>query len=689
MQRCAMSPSTRALFVAPCSLLVSVYFRTVLLSSSELVVELLREKDQNAAASSSSRLFYYAHAARAEFSYDPNAPLSPDEISCTSRLGSFVLGSTSTEDNLMDEEYRACRQHLLTAHWRTNHFPGSGYEYQSGDCAFWGQIALPDRHFHNTLSFDLLSRFRLDRALRKLPPSGAPSPLDQDDKNAANAPSQTKLLSVSAEPPFYGLPEAVRTMVYIGAFKNGTDGVHFARLDPDLEVHFFEPSMGFFQHLVHHVLGLAERPEQDTTSTSCGSAEEALAGGTTSSPKCSPRTADETVEIMDSTSTNSEDVVPPLKNPKRLFFHNYGVGPTTELLRLAVSGDGSSVVGEEKRTGEEEENQNSDRTNSPPGSPAGTEQDENSATAARRKAARAEAASRTASTTESIVVRSVTETFQTIERVTDTPLKQMFLLHLNCEGCEYDVLPSLNFATLAALPHIQFATHIVSSVQGDASESPAVVPVARRISRSMAGYCRVHERLELTHRRVMGLPFVWERWERRCHWHNLDVAHPPTTNGGRILKIPVPVVTGRSSQKDNIVVLDKTDEFDQNLRDENPGSEPFARGVLVMSYVYEAFVATCGMTVCAMKTANEQEGDETSEDHVVGFAFREALEEGDSRRCYAIIASSASSSPSSATPTESTSSTHGLLDYTHTFLYSEAEVEVASSLTNAMKISAP
>ena len=73
------------------------------------------------------------------------------------------------------------------------------------------------------------------------------------------------------------------------------------------------------------------------------------------------------------------------------------------------------------------------------------------------------------------------------------------LLHMNCEGCEYDVLLSILDRPFweRQFGVVQFATH-----NYPAAGLGSILP----------RYCAIRQTLAATHRREWGLPFVWERW---------------------------------------------------------------------------------------------------------------------------------------------------------------------------------
>lgn len=87
------------------------------------------------------------------------------------------------------------------------------------------------------------------------------------------------------------------------------------------------------------------------------------------------------------------------------------------------------------------------------------------------------------------------------------------LLHMNCEGCEYDVIDALDGTMqLGDIAHIQLASHLLEHV--DFLQKPTIRRLGDAIHASAVRYCRMHRQLSKTHKRVWGLPWVWERWSR-------------------------------------------------------------------------------------------------------------------------------------------------------------------------------
>ena len=73
------------------------------------------------------------------------------------------------------------------------------------------------------------------------------------------------------------------------------------------------------------------------------------------------------------------------------------------------------------------------------------------------------------------------------------------LLHVNCEGCEWEMLENI----IKAGEHkhirtIQFGSHYFPQVPGITGR-----------------YCRIREELNKTHSMVYGQAWAWERWDRR------------------------------------------------------------------------------------------------------------------------------------------------------------------------------
>merc|ERR1712129_68300 len=81
------------------------------------------------------------------------------------------------------------------------------------------------------------------------------------------------------------------------------------------------------------------------------------------------------------------------------------------------------------------------------------------------------------------------------------------LLHVNCEGCEYDVVEGLHSSgLLVRAEQVQIATHLLDRVPPTANFQEAVEMVMQL---SVKRYCEMHLLLSESHVRVWGLPWVW------------------------------------------------------------------------------------------------------------------------------------------------------------------------------------
>ena len=76
---------------------------------------------------------------------------------------------------------------------------------------------------------------------------------------------------------------------------------------------------------------------------------------------------------------------------------------------------------------------------------------------------------------------------------------ELDLLHVNCEGCEYEMLENIIKSGLhLKIKIIQFGTHFF----------PEVPRLTER-------YCAIRSNLSQSHRMVHGIAFAWERWDRK------------------------------------------------------------------------------------------------------------------------------------------------------------------------------
>ena len=91
--------------------------------------------------------------------------------------------------------------------------------------------------------------------------------------------------------------------------------------------------------------------------------------------------------------------------------------------------------------------------------------------------------------------------------IQDTGGKKPTMLHMNCEGCEWDMIPqAISSGFISNIPIIQIATHNYGSVG---------------LGSRAYEYCTIQSLLNQTHKMVndenygTGIPFAWERWVLR------------------------------------------------------------------------------------------------------------------------------------------------------------------------------
>lgn len=110
----------------------------------------------------------------------------------------------------------------------------------------------------------------------------------------------------------------------------------------------------------------------------------------------------------------------------------------------------------------------------------------------------------TASAARPIAVRLLTLE-EALERL-GLARQKVDLLHINCEGCEWDLLEALVASSGWPInfPVVQFGTHTDGA------------------SATVGRYCTLRHSLALTHSMVWGAPFAWERWVESPHAVILD-----------------------------------------------------------------------------------------------------------------------------------------------------------------------
>lgn len=85
-----------------------------------------------------------------------------------------------------------------------------------------------------------------------------------------------------------------------------------------------------------------------------------------------------------------------------------------------------------------------------------------------------------------------------ISRLLELGYSHIDLLHMNCEGCEWELLERLIQAdTLKHVKYIQVSFHNYGE---------------RGIGNILPRYCLIREALTRTHEKIIALPFGWERW---------------------------------------------------------------------------------------------------------------------------------------------------------------------------------
>jgi len=112
-------------------------------------------------------------------------------------------------------------------------------------------------------------------------------------------------------------------------------------------------------------------------------------------------------------------------------------------------------------------------------------------------------------TTAAVQVRAVVEVWH------ELGVDKLDLLHMNCEGCEYEVIPALADAgLLTQVDVIHLSLHAVLTDAETVTCSPMDGSCGMEaLMLALVRYCDLGKVLERTHRRVFGVPMRAERWE--------------------------------------------------------------------------------------------------------------------------------------------------------------------------------
>ena len=102
-----------------------------------------------------------------------------------------------------------------------------------------------------------------------------------------------------------------------------------------------------------------------------------------------------------------------------------------------------------------------------------------------------------------LIVRDVADIlfeFKVLTKETSSIKGELSLLHVNCEGCEYDVIERLLATDLVVhVRHLQFGSHRPTHIQSTVAER----------------YCSLQVSLNASHTQLFGVPWSWERWTNR------------------------------------------------------------------------------------------------------------------------------------------------------------------------------
>lgn len=99
---------------------------------------------------------------------------------------------------------------------------------------------------------------------------------------------------------------------------------------------------------------------------------------------------------------------------------------------------------------------------------------------------------------EEIIELPIRKTADVIKNITSNTPGNIDLLHVNCEGCEWEMLENIIKENLHhQIRIIQFSSHFFPQVEGITSR-----------------YCKIQEKLRESHEMVYGQSWGWERWDK-------------------------------------------------------------------------------------------------------------------------------------------------------------------------------
>jgi len=97
----------------------------------------------------------------------------------------------------------------------------------------------------------------------------------------------------------------------------------------------------------------------------------------------------------------------------------------------------------------------------------------------------------------------IKDTSETLKSLKLDKLNDIKLLHMNCEGCEFEVLESLiEHDMLINIPSIVFDSHYADYIEDEIDYE------------LIERYCKIHYELSKFYKPIYGIPFSKERWDR-------------------------------------------------------------------------------------------------------------------------------------------------------------------------------